>query len=151
MGVYRRILMPIDAGHCAPAAIGHLARFAADQRAEVKVITVIDEDAADYLGSEMAWSAPELLAQTLQDSADQTLARARALLLAQGLAPETERVDCADGRIENAIVRAAASWRADLIALPSHHRRGLSRLLLGSMSERLLGLVRIPLLILPCA
>ncbi len=40
-----------------------------------------------------------------------------------------------EGEPRTAIVDAAANLRADLIVLGSHGRRGLSRLLLGSVSE----------------
>ena len=46
----------------------------------------------------------------------------------------------ADGAVENGDIRekiidAAAEWRADLIVMGSHGRRGVQRLLLGSVAE----------------
>jgi len=46
------------------------------------------------------------------------------------------------------IAQFAADCRADLIVLPSHGRRGLSRALLGSVAERLIRLAPCPVLVL---
>jgi nucleotide-binding universal stress UspA family protein len=45
------------------------------------------------------------------------------------------------------IVRAAKSMRADLIVMGSHGRTGLSKLVLGSVAERVSGLAPCPVLI----
>lgn len=42
----------------------------------------------------------------------------------------------------------AESLKADLIVLPSHGRHGLSRLLLGSVTERIVRLAKCPVLVL---
>lgn len=42
----------------------------------------------------------------------------------------------------------AASRKADLIVLPSHGRRGVSRLLIGSVAERIVRLAHCPVLVL---
>lgn len=46
------------------------------------------------------------------------------------------------------IVKYAKEREADLIVMPSHGRRGFTRLLLGSVAERVLRLARCPVLIL---
>lgn len=46
------------------------------------------------------------------------------------------------------IVRFAAEINADMIIMPSHGRTGLTRLLLGSVAERVLRLAECPVLVL---
>ena len=46
------------------------------------------------------------------------------------------------------IVAAAAETGADLIAMASHGRRGLSALMLGSQTARVLSQTKIPVLVL---
>jgi nucleotide-binding universal stress UspA family protein len=60
------------------------------------------------------------------------------------------QVTCATrtGDPGEAITEYAADLGADLIVLPSHQRRGLNRLLLGSVAERVARLAPCPVLIL---
>lgn len=55
----------------------------------------------------------------------------------------------AEGRPEEMVVATAASRGADLIVVGSRGRTGLKRLLLGSASERIMGLAQSPVLIVP--
>lgn len=73
---------------------------------------------------------------------DQLLARVQAA----GLKGETV---LAEGRPEAEVVATAASRGADLIVIGNRGRTGLKRLLLGSVSERVMGLAQGPVLIVP--
>jgi len=77
-----------------------------------------------------------------QTTLDRLLARVRAAGL------EGEAV-LAEGRPEEVVVATAANRGADLIVVGSHGRTGLKRLLLGSVSERIMGLAQGPVLIMP--
>jgi nucleotide-binding universal stress UspA family protein len=53
-----------------------------------------------------------------------------------------------DGRrASDVILEAAIKWRADLIVMGTHGRRGLDRLLIGSDAERVLRSTPVPLLL----
>ena len=58
------------------------------------------------------------------------------------------QLGCLVGDPGHAIADEAKKRNADLIVMPSHGRRGLSRLLLGSVAERVLRLARCNVLIL---
>jgi len=77
-----------------------------------------------------------------QSALDRLLARVRAAGL------EGEAL-LAEGRPEEVVVATAASRGADLIVVGSRGRAGLRRLLLGSVSERIMGLAQGPVLIVP--
>ena len=49
--------------------------------------------------------------------------------------------------VHDGIVRALESTGADLIVMGSHGRRGLEKLVLGSVTQRVLGLVHVPVLV----
>ena len=49
--------------------------------------------------------------------------------------------------VGDGIVRALESTGADLIVMGSHGRRGLEKLVLGSVTQRVLGLVHVPVLV----
>lgn len=67
-----------------------------------------------------------------QEDAQKLVARAEQLLRKAGFKVQTV-VEKADPRA--AIVDYAANWKADLIVLGSHGRKGLDRFLIGSVAE----------------
>lgn len=58
-------------------------------------------------------------------------------------------LDVEAGSVPKAILETAKAQHADLIVLSSHGRRGIQRLLLGSVAERTVHLSPIPVLLLP--
>jgi nucleotide-binding universal stress UspA family protein len=72
------------------------------------------------------------------------LERHKAELAAQGL--EVETVVC-EGEPAEAIERLVEEQQASMIAMATHGRGGLTRLLLGSVAERMLGQATVPMLL----
>jgi nucleotide-binding universal stress UspA family protein len=68
----------------------------------------------------------------------------------RGRAPELERIELKvlDGPADKEIVEEAELSGASLIVVGSHGRSGLERLLLGSVSNRVIGLSRLPVLVI---
>src|SRR5574340_48084 len=89
---------------------------------------------------------------TPEKFAEMALTRAREILDAAQQAARAAGVDCS-GRSETsdapweAIVRAAQESGCDLIFMASHGRRGLSGLLLGSETQKVLTHSKIPVLV----
>lgn len=54
-----------------------------------------------------------------------------------------------EGGVAETIVKAAADKQADIIVLGSHSRRGLDKILMGSVAEKVLHHSTIPLFIIP--
>ena len=53
------------------------------------------------------------------------------------------------GRVANAVVDQARRWRADLIVMGTHGRRGLDRMFLGSDAELVARHSPVPVLLVP--
>jgi len=51
------------------------------------------------------------------------------------------------GKAEEEIVKAAAELKADLIAMSTHGRSGLSRLTFGSITDKILRTASVPVLV----
>jgi nucleotide-binding universal stress UspA family protein len=51
-------------------------------------------------------------------------------------------------RIADQIARETKNWRAELIVIGTHGRRGVSRLLLGSVAESVIRIARAPVLLI---
>ena len=63
--------------------------------------------------------------------------------------PETKLVEDFSGRVANAIVDQAKRWRADVIVMGTHGRRGLNRVFLGSDAELVARYSPVPVLLVP--
>lgn len=72
-------------------------------------------------------------------------ARARS----HGVTADAELWQHASGNVPESIVSAATALSADAIILSTHARRGVKRLLLGSVAERVAHLAPVPVLLLP--
>ena len=65
------------------------------------------------------------------------------------LGDETIETSVVEGDFADAIIDAAKSFSADLIIMGTHHRKGLDKLLMGSLAEKILNTTSIPLLAIP--
>jgi len=132
------ILVPIDFSPCAEHALDYACDLAAKLGARVHLVNAIGA------------MLPELSVALT----DQMLAEMRtnnATALDKLIGPRRERAQFGpvivhDGDARDAILRAAETSRADLIVIGTHGRRGLSRVLLGSVAEDVLRRAPCPVL-----
>lgn len=126
-----RILVAIDGSHRALAIVPHAAELARRHAAAVELLAVIE-------AGDQAWA----------DRAEGYLDEASAAFAEQGV--ETSKA-LRTGEAESVIVEHAKASGAGLIALATHGRTGLSRLLLGSVTESVLRHTGVPMLIVRAA
>ena len=65
------------------------------------------------------------------------------------LGDETIALSVVEGDFSDAIIDSAKDFGADLIVMGTHHRKGLDKLLMGSLAEKILNTASIPLLTIP--
>ena len=96
-------------------------------------------------GAVLAWPPEkEYLAETAK-LADDLLAHAKSTVERKGVKVATVYV-YSDSPAE-AIVAAATKAKADVIVIASHGRQGLQKLLLGSETQKVLALTKLPVLV----
>lgn len=145
--MFRNILLPTDGSALSMKAAKAGIRLAREQKARVT---------AYYMCA--AWRStvyPGAYGAALVSPAEHALAekkRSDRCLDAVAKAAAAAGVPCArirtiGERPGDEIGKAARKNRCDLICIASHGRRGISRLLLGSQTARVLALVRIPVLV----
>jgi nucleotide-binding universal stress UspA family protein len=147
--MFKRILVPTDGSALSRRAVDCAVRLAKEQRARVTGL---------WVGP--AWE-PNLYAYGESVPAGfvsrkQHAARVRSAgaphLRAVKNAAAAAGVRCSCIAVEGAfpyleIIKAARRNRCDLIVMASHGRRGISRLLLGSQTSRVLALAGVPVLV----
>lgn len=129
MGPFQRILVATDFSPDAGRALELGAAMTRSFGGTLTLLHVCQMPAYSFANGAMYVPAPELVADILRD-ADESLRKAKASVT--GVAVETVRVE---GEPAGEIVRWAADHGVDLIVVGTHGRRGLKRLLLGSVAE----------------
>lgn len=134
--MYTKIIVAIDDGETSRCALQEAVQLAKAHGAKLCVMHVADET---LLGMHNRSFTTTL---NLDHAREAIRAAGRALL--DAVKPQLGEVEAetrlAEGdnrRVSEVIADAAQQWGADLIVLGTHGRRGLQRLILGSVAEQL--------------
>ena len=125
-----RLLVPVDGSDPADAAL----EFALEEYpdADITVLSVTDPTDVGYGSIEAAPSTFEHLQESAEERTQQVLDEATARAAEHGVDVTTETVV---GMPSRAIVEWAENNDVDSIVIGSHGRRGVTRVLLGSVAE----------------
>jgi nucleotide-binding universal stress UspA family protein len=142
--MYQRILVPVDGSHTSTLGLQEAIRIALDQRARLKLISVVDEliIAQNFEGLIHAGD----MIDTLRESGKKAINNALSLVKKHDLKAETTTFETVGDRVADIIVREAKKWKADLIVMGTHGRRGFNRMVLGSDAEGVLRNSPVPVL-----
>jgi len=142
--MYQRILVPVDGSHTSTLGLQEAIRIAIDQRARLKLISVIDGFiiAQNFEGLIIA----DDMIDALRESGKKAINNALALVKKYDLKAEATTFETVGDRVAEVIVREAKKWKADLIVMGTHGRRGFNRLVLGSDAEGVLRHSPVPVL-----
>lgn len=144
--MYTHILIPTDGSALAGQAVGHGVELAKAIGAKVTIVTVT-RPFRDFppARTPVIRDTPEFYDQHVVKPATEILDAAAAVAKAAGLSPDTLRVESDDPY--QAIIDAATAKGADLIVISSHGRKGVSALILGSVTMKVLTHCKIPVLV----
>jgi nucleotide-binding universal stress UspA family protein len=129
-----KVLLAIDNSKHSEAALRMVMAQHKPGRATVRVLHVVEPIQLPYY-PELTAPYPKSLADIQKQSLQagrRLVRRAAARLRAAGFAVETT---VRSGHVRSILVEAARKWRADLIVVGSRGRKGLERILLGSVSD----------------
>lgn len=142
--MYQRILVPVDGSHASTLGLQEAIRLAIDQSARLHLISVVDEFviAQNFEG---LIDAGDLI-DALRDAGKKALKNALALVHKHDVKVETSLFETVGDRVSDIIVREAKKWKADLIVMGTHGRRGINRMVLGSGAEGVLRTAPVPVL-----
>ena len=147
--VYRKILVPVDGSPTSVAGLNEALRLAKNQKARVRLIHIVDE--VPIFSSAEGGLNIEPVVESLKSGGKRILARAEKLAAARGAKAETELFENATSRVADVLVARAKRWRADLIVMGTHGRRGVNRLMLGSDAELVVRNSPVPVLLVRSA
>lgn len=144
--MYKRILIVVDEGPVARAALDEGLALARSQGAEVLffhvlpnyVMPVADAPSLVLMSPEQHRAAVEQVAARLIEDAAEA-ARAQGVSFSSAIGADADAALC--------IARAAVERRCDLVAVGSHGRNALQRLIFGSLVVRLIPVITVPMLV----
>ena len=135
--MYKRILVAVDGGETANAALQEAIKLAKDDGSQIRLLHVVDLTMAYSIAE-----APHIFEyrKAMEESGKSLLAGCSTWTRSAGVQFDTKCVVMFAKHVYDVIEEEAAQWPADLIVIGTHGRRGIRRLLLGSVAE---GLTRI--------
>jgi nucleotide-binding universal stress UspA family protein len=143
--MYRHLLIAPDGSELAGKAIEQGLALAKALQAQVTIVTAT-EPWASAVSGELAIGFPiDEYDKAMTAHAADVLVRAQAVAKAKSVTCTTLHIK--DQFPADAIVEAAKAKGCDLIVMASHGRRGLSRLLLGSQTTRVIVSSMVPVLV----
>lgn len=140
--MFKRILVPVDGSATSMNGLGKAMRLAKASGARLRILHVVDGIAFSRRHSMFTATAAKF-----RESGRKLLREVMANLRDQKLPAESRLVENLTGRAAETIVKEAGKWKADVIVMGTHGRRGFNRLMLGSDAELVARSATIPVLL----
>jgi nucleotide-binding universal stress UspA family protein len=147
--VYKRILVPVDGSPTSNAGLKEALRLAKDQSARLRLVHIVDN--LIVFNTPEAGINIEPILNSMKRGGKRLLDRAAKLASSRGVRPEPELWESTGVRVAEVIVERAKRWRADLIVMGTHGRRGVNRMLMGSDAELVVRNAPMPVLLVHAA
>lgn len=142
------ILVPLDGSSASRRALGQAIAFARRLRASVVALHVVTPyEIALYTRRRPAVTTPDAFAKDATRVAERILSGARMTARSAGV-PCVCRIVW-ESTVVDSILRTARADRCGLIVMAAHGRTGLQRILLGSITQKVLAATRVPVMVLP--
>jgi nucleotide-binding universal stress UspA family protein len=142
--MFNHILVPIDGSETSMYAVSKASGLALAFGSRITLIHVIDNYPFIGVGADYALGQNEYIAAATS-SANAALARGVAALAAEGLHSDQRVID--GHVVHEGIVDTAVALGVDLIVMGSHGRAGIEKLLLGSVTQRVLQDASMPVMV----
>lgn len=140
--MFKRILVPVDGSAASMNGLGKAMRLAKASGARLRILHVVDGIAFSRRHSMFTATAAKF-----RESGRKLLREVMANLRDQKLTAESRLVENLTGRAAETIIKEAGKWKADVIVMGTHGRRGFNRLMLGSDAELVARSATIPVLL----
>ena len=143
---YKKILVPVDGSKTSKLGLREAMRLARGQHAKLQLVHIVDQHYA-LMSAPEAGAQIGAVIQALKQGGRRILRSAEATVKGARLPCTGVLLETMAGPAADLIVRQAKKWRADLIVIGTHGRRGVSRLVMGSDAEQVVRTAPVPVLL----
>ena len=146
--MFKRILLAVDDSATSLMAFGKAVKLAKDQSAKLRILHVVDLAPPYMVG--MPVFAIDDYNKMLQNAGEKLMADLRKKLKSSKIDfdQKIEAVKSFRIRVSDVINKQADEWRADLVVIGTHGRRGFDRIMLGSVAEAVVKTCNSPVLLI---
>lgn len=142
--MFKHILVPVDGSDTSLLAVSKAAGLAKAFGSAVTALYVVDPYPFTGVGADFAYGQ----AQYINAAKAEANAALEAVRKAMGDAGVPVTTVVGEGHaVHEGIMRALEGTDIDLVVMGSHGRRGLEKLMLGSVAQKVLGVVRVPVMV----
>jgi nucleotide-binding universal stress UspA family protein len=131
--MYSRILVPVDGSKTARRALDEAIRLAKIHGSQLRLLHVVNELIVDVTYSP-GWCLDKII-ESLRSVGQAILDSALATAESAGVKADSSLLESIGNLAADFILAQATEWKADLIVMGTHGRRGLLRLALGSNAD----------------
>jgi nucleotide-binding universal stress UspA family protein len=143
-----RVLMPLDGSRVGEAALSFLRQHSTSRPLELRLVRIVSVTPF-YVGVETSLASYELTPAEIDaevESATEYVSEQARTIIDPRIDARHEVVQTSDS-IARSILDVAQARRADMIAIGTHAKAGVARLILGSISEEVLERSLVPVLL----
>lgn len=142
--MFKKVLVPTDGSPASTAALKHAIALAKAFGGSITAVSLFDPYPMIGAGPDYAVAQSQYL-DAAKVEANKAIAEAQALAAAEGVAAETRVIEAQ--RTWRGIIDAADTLHADAIVMGSHGRTGLDKLVMGSVTQRVMQHTHLPVLV----
>ncbi len=144
--MYKHILVAVDGSKTAQQALDEAIKLARQWQAQLRIVHVVDMVTLSW--PESGYDATEVY-ESFRKEGRKVIEKAEETARAARVTAETKmlELDKLAHHVADLIAAEAEAWPADLIVIGSHGRRGVRRLLLGSVAEGVARIASKPVLL----
>lgn len=141
--MFKRILVPVDGSETSGKALAAAIALAHEGGGQLHLVHCVDE--LTYAGAyEYAGTLVDLVRQDGARILEQGLDSCRAA----GVEATSTFIDTPGQRLGESVAKQATDWKADLVVVGTHGRRGVARMALGSGAEQIIRTATAPVLVI---
>ena len=143
--MYKRILVPLDGSDTSLRGLDEAVRLAQSLGATLRLVHVVNKFKRTT-GYASPSSYMELL-PGIKEAGELLLQQSRERAERSGVEVQTMLLSSLTGQVSEMVAEDARAWRADLIVIGTHGRKGVERILWGSDAEQMMRVAPVPVML----
>ena len=144
--MYSRILVPVDGSATSASGMTEAIRLAQDQHATLRLIHVVNE--LILMTSLDTGFGMSNVVESMRKHGEAVLKNSESAVRAAGVEVDSILIEAMGDQAGTFIVQQAIEWRANLIVMGTHGRRGVRRMVMGSDAEFVVRHTPVPVLLI---